>query len=349
MSPPLGIGSGHLTVRPDLNRRVTDLSKIYPRRTPLLFDAYSEPTTCLSTEPHDEAVEDPIQHYFGCIEIRERPGFLNESNKVWQHEREIERVAMRDAGESDSTSKTKLDEKMKRRLGSVAIAIEAQYKRTEVLRKALKKSPSPDTPTPPCLVENVEESRDEWMGSSQFKYGIQEVRKWRQGEQGGRKSIDKINPIISDRAGPGRAEVRALVKQHRPKNNNDMNEMADYNIERDVNAYFIQFNVLDETNETAPGSSPLHSIGQSLKSTDEDLVDARFKGTFPDQRISMSLLLNDGYDLEEKTCNPKEDWNILRRRDKDDQKPRKIRYFHIPSNNMAVCPLLAAHGAPDGC
>ncbi|KAK3396852.1 hypothetical protein B0T20DRAFT_244041 [Sordaria brevicollis] len=346
MAPALGMGSNRLTIKPELTRRPTDLSSIYrPRRNPVLFEPYDEPAACLSTEPHDEAVEDPIQHYFGCIEIRDRPDFLDESNDVWTHEREVERkkleLSMGDAYDNDSTFdlEKRLDEKIKRRIGSVAIAIEAQYKRTEVLRKALRKPLSPDTP--PCLVDNVEKSRNRWMNSSQFKYGITEVRKWRQGEQGGMKTTDDVKPgeyTISNRADPGRAEVRRLVTKHRNKNGNSTlpYEMEEYNIERDVNAYLIQFSVRDETNKTPPGSSSLHNIRQSLKPVDEDLSDARFKGTFPDQRISMSWLLNNGQDLEKEECDPEGDWNILRRdRKKDDKESRRIRYFHIPSNNMA--------------
>lgn len=352
MAPAPGMGSNHLTIKPQLSRRPTDLSSIYrPRRNPLLFEPYGEPATCLSTEPHDESVEDPIQHYFGCIEICDRPAFLDKSNRVWSHERDVERkkleLAMSDAHDTDSTFdlEARLNEKMGRRIASVAIAIEAQYKRTEVLRKALKKPPSPDTP--PCLVTNVEKSRNRWMRSSEFKYGIQKVRDWRQGDQGGKRPIDVVNEgeyTVSNRTVRGREEVRKLVVKHRNKNDNAsiLNEMEEYNIERDVNAYLIQFAVQDEVNKTPHGFSSMHNARQSLKPIDEDLSDPRFKGTFPDQRISMSLLLNDGEDLEKRECDPWGEWNILRRIKKtDDKEPRRIRYLHIPSNNMAVSVMLA--------
>ncbi|KAI5293044.1 hypothetical protein KEM56_006148, partial [Ascosphaera pollenicola] len=66
----------------------------------------------------------------------------------------------------------------------------------------------------------------------------------------------------------------------------------------------------------------------------EELVDALEHA--PDLDISISRLLNNGRDLKKEQCDPKGDWNVLRRdRNEGFAKPRRIRYLHVPSNNMA--------------
>lgn len=335
-----------LFTRPELTRHPTDLSAIWkPQRGPQLFDTYNEPTTCLSTEPHEQAVKDPVQHYFGCIEICQRPDFFKESNRVWVNEREIERkklgMAMDNAQRPLSTDEinAKLDETMKKRMINVAIAIEARYKRTEVMRRAIMKPPS--SGGQPGLVANVQRSRHKWMTSEKFEDGIPTVRKWRKGPQGKHRPIDEVKVgehTVSDRIQTGREEVQRFIEQHGI--NNDRNFAPgdlEYSIERDVYAHLIEFIVQEEQIQASPGTDSSSTIRQFLKPANDELTDVGVRGTFPDQRISMNRLLNNGRDLKNEQCNPKGDWNILRRdRNEDLAEPRRIRYLHVPSNNMAV-------------
>lgn len=336
-----------LFTRPELTSHPTDLSAIWkPQRGPQLFDTYSEPTTCLSTEPHEQAVKDPVQHYFGCIEICERPNFFNqETNHVWINEREIERKKLKmERGDayrllSPSEVEALLDVPMRKRMISVAVAIEARYKRTEVMRRAMMKPPS--SGGQPGLVANVDKSRNKWMNSQKFKEGIPAVREWRRGARGGHPLIDQFSdgdPAISERVQTGRREVQRFIDLH---GINDYRKLVpqdlEYSIERDVYAHLIEFTFQQAPIQTLPGAGASTGVRQLLKPTNNELLDVGVKGTFPDQRISMSRLLNDGKDLKKEQCNPHDNWNILRQdRNEGTARPRKIQYFHIPSNNMAV-------------
>lgn len=211
-----------LFTKPELSRHPTDLSAIWkPQRGPQLFDTYNEPTTCISAEPHEQAVKDPVQHYFGCIEICQRPDFFKESNHVRVNEREIERkklkMTMDNAPRPLSTDdiNARLNETMTKRMLSVAIAIEARYKRTDVMRSAIMKLRS--SGGQPSLIFNVDRSRDKWMSSQEFQNGIPRVRNWRKGAQGGHRPVDPVNArefTLSDRIQTGRQEVRLFIRQH---------------------------------------------------------------------------------------------------------------------------------------
>ncbi|KAH7625148.1 hypothetical protein B0T09DRAFT_361550 [Sordaria sp. MPI-SDFR-AT-0083] len=366
------------------------------------YDPEDEPTSCLSTEPHDNTVEDAVQHYFGCIEICERAKFLKPSHPHWQHEWKIqygkfytelektqkkfhvnhdydkcethlktvrEKLETEDHTVPDSVpfmidyvSKARANEWLEKRMGSVAIAIEAQYKRIEILRNALSKTPTrhqrplsnhqPAVKTGDCVVTQPQQSRDIWQKSHRFKLGIEWVRQWRRETK--RQRDDNSNNGSSE---PGRKEVQDLAKLQRTKkkmqsdngnqpNQDPGNELAEdtekeYHLERDVNAYLIQFSIERDTDRPSQDPESL------LTPIDEPLTDGRFKGTFPDQRISMSFLLNNGVTHEpERTDNtrlnkhgPEGDWNIMSRNRCKSQDgsgpPKRIRYFHIPSNNMA--------------
>ncbi|KAK1773783.1 hypothetical protein QBC45DRAFT_339185 [Copromyces sp. CBS 386.78] len=368
------------------------------------YDPEDEPTSCLSTEPHDTTVDDAVQHYFGCIEICDRAKFLKPDHPHWIHERGIQyekchteltktmdkflatkdndkwenhlktaQEKLRKAGHAvpdggpltiDSVSDAKANKWLEKRMGSVAIAIEAQYKRIEVLRTALGKTPTPQSrifldqqpaaKKEEFVVTQLEESRAKWKGSPRFKRGIEWVRQWRKETKG---ANEDDNGIESDE--PGRKEVKDLARKQRTKKNTENGhqpnhdlsngiaedaekDCTEYHLERDVNAYLIQFSTEHDTDK--PSQDP----ETFLTPIDEPLTDGRFKGTFPDQRISMSFLLYNGATPHEpeSTDNPRlrhpdpqGDWNILSRNRCKSQggsePPKRIRYFHIPSNNMA--------------
>lgn len=368
-------------------------------------DPEDEPTSCLSTEPHDTTVEDAVQHYFGCIEIRHRAKFLEPSHPHWVHERKVQygkfyaelaktmekfpvtndsdkrenhlktaQEKLKKAGHAvpdgepltiESVSEARANEWLEKRMGSVAIAIEAQYKRIQILRNVLSKTPArqcrlfldqqPKVEKEDSVVSQLGDSRDKWKRSDRFKEGIKWVRQWRTGMKDGSEDDDNNG---SDE--PGRQEVKDLAKKQRTKkntqsqnggqsNHNSSNRMSeenekdctDYHLERDVNAYLIQFSTEYDTDRPSQDSESF------LTPIDEPLTDGRFKGTFPDQRISMSFLLDDGVTCEPKTTDnpelsthdPEGDWNILSRNrctnEDGSGPPKRIRYFHIPSNNMA--------------
>jgi hypothetical protein len=174
----------------------------------------SDSVTCLSTASHGpEAARDLLQHYTGCIEINKRGEFLDKDSDFWQK-------AKTELG-GDSP-----DAEIKNIINSLAVSIEAQYKRTDVLRNALKKEAK-------GLVECVNDSGKAWRQCQEFRSGIEKVRKWRR---------DKNMHTDDDGVEDDREKVQEIVREVRGKEYLEEVEggVKDYELERDVNAYLIQ-------------------------------------------------------------------------------------------------------------
>jgi hypothetical protein len=285
---------------------------------------------------------------------------------------------------------------------ALAVSIEAQYKRTAVLRQSLSKEnpdpyegdssqseanatenpsgssggPTPANPQgqsrenrpdqsegsqgPPTVdvlqaksfVGYVTKSLEEWRSSDEYKTGIDVVRTWRK-KMGLSVSGNSPGSLVPEEA--GRIKVREIVGALRGDESIKKEEITGYRLDRDVNAYLIQYTRLsqsagattkDEKNDSSSDpkmrDSPMSPYEESL----ED--DARFKGKFPDQRISMNLLLRsahadpDKYRLEiprhqgADQSGTRRELNVLSQDLCDKNDPTRMRYFHIPANNMEV-------------
>ncbi|KAM7210680.1 hypothetical protein V8F06_013941 [Rhypophila decipiens] len=301
-----------------------------------------EATGCLSDQKHGpKDIKDHLQHYFGCLEIADRCSFLAREipdgpvsatdpgpkkmpNPIWEHEAKFERELLQADGVAGATLEQKVAEQLDKRIGSLAVAIEAQYKRTQILRQALLDTPNPRTPqdqTPNArpspdthghLVHNVINSYDNWRNSEVCQEGLKKVRTFRvnQGKAlvlSSGEEMPRMNREVQFE--PERERVREVVKKYR-KNFED--ETAPYELERDVNAYLIQYTT------SKPESGTLEPV-------EEAPTDVRFKGRFPNQRVSMSELLKSAEDKKK---------SILSKSLAEKNDPNRIRYFHIPSNNM---------------
>ncbi|KAK3370744.1 hypothetical protein B0T24DRAFT_299103 [Lasiosphaeria ovina] len=376
--------------RPSLNQGHRSNTWVVTPAKPLTHvDQDLAPPACLSAEPHGpEAIRDPLQHYFGCIEISERRNFLDLEitaedgskikNPIWEYEAELERQKLKaqvktpdESGQPDGTEAARIAQEQKvasrvdKKIGSIAVAIDAQYERTLILREALRNAPDPGasapssasqaTTAPPpevkCghLVLRVKESSKAWRESKPYKEGIRKVRTWK-GIEEYRGWVEKFGPFrsackkrvvdrnIPDSAmDPDHENIREVVKKYRNVQKLD-SKVGDYDLLKDVNAYLIQYtrtkgaksvNSFTADSFPPPMDSSV-SARQSMQDdhfepTDEELTDIRFKGRFPDQRLSMSLLLSN---------TQKSDSNILWKELYKDKDPKRIRYFHIPSNNM---------------
>ncbi|KAH6856111.1 hypothetical protein B0I37DRAFT_302218 [Chaetomium sp. MPI-CAGE-AT-0009] len=304
-------------------RRNSVYSTAWPTRPTL--DEEFDSVTCLSAAYHGpEAVRDLLQHYTGCIEIHERVGFLDKDSDFWQKAKtELSRLEAKEQPQNPDDAKAfdaQLTEKIQSTINSLAVSIEAQYKRTEVLRNALENEhPSPAGSS--NLVKCVNDSRTVWRQCEEFKIGIEKVRKWRRDKK---MHTDDIELRDS------RKEVRAIVEDLRGEKY--LKEgVKDYELERDVNAYLIQSTA--EGNQTADETTNFDPKQRHLplRQVEESLEDARFRGKFPDQRLSMSLLLGEAVD---DTQSPGANIPVLSKRQCDDKDTTRLRYFHIPYNNM---------------
>jgi hypothetical protein len=331
--------------------------------------------TCRSALPHEpEPDRDSLfKHYLGCIEFHQRQHFLDEGNAFWRRQVEDEFVNIRAAhhvtGDREILAEAKA--RVKRTIDALAVSIEAQYKRTLVLRRALSQqdrpgsrdttraavqpsvlaSPGTRGPELASLVGLVDQSRKAWRASREYATGIQKVREWRKAHQ---LPVNLSDPRDENTEldEPGRDQVQKIVAALRGLQS-VREGILDYDLERDVNAYLIQF-----TREQSSGSNPSQSQQhgghglpdpkkRQLPATpfEESLTDVRFKGKFPDQRISMNLLLRSAhsnapdYDrdiLSNDSCQEdlSRDRNILSKHNCDEKDPTRMRYLHIPANNM---------------
>jgi hypothetical protein len=346
-----------------------------------------------------------VKHYFGCIEIAERDKFLDAENEVWTYERGLEAQALRllpeNACDSDETIKEKARHLVQKKIENVAVSIEAQYRRTEVLLNALRKPSSSGQPSEPTschvpskptslpahgdLVGYVEQSRLKWRRSKRYKKGIDMVRGWKRREAIPDNYEEESDSTAADdnhleerynaelelgdqTAEREREQVRRIAHQRRERNPNS--DDVGYDLEHDVNAYVIQYTrqVRAADSGTKPGDIPplgtvlTHSpkilpatasastqvaemsrtstgtVSQSsiqetsLRPVDEELRNTRFKGRFPGQRISIHDLLRWPSELE----GSRDEINILSKSKCAEKDPTRIRYVHIPYNNMEV-------------
>ena len=346
--------------------------------------------TCLSGLYHGPgSVRDKLQHYLGCIEINQREGFLDlKRNKIldpdtgknfWETQIDIELNKIKAekgiVDEKDVTAemRRKAGEQVEKIINSLAVSIEAQYKRTQVLRMALSQPKAhapkvnqsisdqapvsgpvsattvvtgasdpthPLTPGVSNLVAHVDTSRRAWRVSQEYRDGVKKVRAWRK-SMGRHTTKPEDVAKIEEELECGRGDVQKIVSTLRTSRSVD--EIADYDLMRDVNAYLIQYTRMPERNGGAmEGATGDYSCTGDpkmrhlpLRPVDEDLTDDWFKGKFPDQRVSVSLLLGSAHNepcVKEK--------NILSKDACDGKDPTRLRYIHIPANNMEVSTYL---------
>ncbi|KAK3680843.1 hypothetical protein B0T22DRAFT_434949 [Podospora appendiculata] len=283
---------------------------------------------CLSTLPHTpESIQDHLLHYFGCIEISQRKWYLNLDNEVWKYERDQEQKARALAAQSRDLDKS-ADSAVFKKFASLAAAINAQYKRTDTLRNAIRigttgEPPQEDFVEPRNLVLCVEESLARWRASLEFARGIHLVQAWKANRRGPGGPIpghvSSIEVEAHENNESERKVARELVRRHCGSHYNAEDELADFDLERDVKAHLIQYSKRDERRTRDTFADADSRAG--LRPVEADLADVRFQGRFPNQTVSMSSLFvsasgERGID------------NLF------DQRDDRIKYLHIPSNNM---------------
>jgi hypothetical protein len=348
-----------------------------------------------------------VKHYFACIDIAERVKFFSLDHEIWKYEYEVELknvplvpnftavdpIAREEARvKEEARRKAEARRRVSATLTTVAVAIEAQYRRTQILRKALRapregtiatEGAQPNRKAPSGtedLVGDVENSCRKWRSSGQYREGIEQVKKWKHGralravieDSGSTSNSDatgsneppRLQPPSDneDSIDPGRVRAQQIIAEHTKRQPTAEQDGADYVLERDINAYLIQYTrQKEEGQRTPPGITPTSTMSTTsttstpetvehtseittsdktssseslhrnrLTPVDEGLDDCRFKGRFPGQRLSIESLLGDpvkGLDLG---------LNVLSKDRSQTVDSTRIRYFHIPSNNMEV-------------
>ncbi|TGJ78241.1 hypothetical protein E0Z10_g10521 [Xylaria hypoxylon] len=241
-------------------------------------------TSCLSAEPHNDAIKDPLIHYFGCMQFCDRDKLLNPKDKIWideeTHQTKFETARNTPKAEIDTKVKEKVDA-IRERWGN---NFDNELRRIESLRKTLAADDADKH-----LVQEVNECRGRWQNCSACRKGIAKTQK-----------PPKLNDVG--------AENDAAVNPDSSKNG--------YELEKDVSVGIIQFEEGEPFNENCDLFNETCDSFNNKKGL--------IWGKFPDQKTSVHSLLCEGN-------NP--DRNLLHK-DRIRNNPGRIRYFHIPSNNM---------------
>lgn len=240
--------------------------------------------TCLSPDPHEDNIKDPILHYLGCIDISSRNEFLKSPSP--------EKTAPE--GTAPETTAVQPDGNEQNRDINEQMAAWREDCLSELRRIAFLRSKLQEDGKEKHLVERIEESRKAWRESEVFIKGIQEIKTWRgKPESSNGKDREQQGSISNDAYEPG----------------------------RDVNTPFMLF-------KKQNSSSSTYEPDNETKATEKAIW-----GKFPNQKTNVQRLL---FDKQERNllCGR----NYVRGKkplgDRDDNE--KIRYFHIPSNNMLV-------------
>lgn len=319
-------------------------------------------SSCLSVEPHDlKDIRDLRCHFFGCLGINRRLQVLSDArDPIW---------AQAEALESKDTEPIQKNNSKTPPVGSIdpdeyqpgmryvtALSLQAELKRISVLRR---------TPALRGLVREVQRSIVAWRDEN--RKNISNVERLRidtthfrlmlpPGTPGSPRQPERRGVAAASAQEPGpqlskerrrntnltqgsltehddfSRMLKKIVDDEREKNKEappQDDPMTSYELKRDIKAQLI----LLERPRTS-GSKASSVMGNVMEPDWEDVGDEIFKGRFPDQQVSMFHLLNGvlkGGHLNR---------GKLERTDKstpeDELCPRKLRYYHIPVNNMQV-------------
>lgn len=262
--------------------------------------------TCLSPDPHEDNIKDPILHFLGCVEISTRNEFLETPSNVQSPEGTATEETAPEGTASETTEVQSDGNEQNRDIDEQKKAGWREDCLSELRRIAFLRFKLQEDEKEKHLVEKIEGSRQAWRESEVFNKGIQEIRKWRGSPESSNEEGSEEQGRISNDA---------------------------YNPGRDVNTPFMLFKKQKDSN----------SIYEPDKET-KDQKNAIW-GKFPNQKTNVQRLL---FDKQERNLlcgrNYEKGKKHLGGRDDDKEKERlggrddkeKIRYFHIPSNNMLV-------------
>lgn len=225
-----------------------------------------------------------------------------------------------------------------KKICSTAMALDAELKRIEVLRQSL--CSGSDTQG---LVTELTRSFQNWRDSESYQDNINKVKSWRMRQGKVEQKLDEVHTRVQD--------LDKLIKHHMPDDEWTKQQLEDhiasekqpYVLERDFKAYVMEFKYEPLQQQPEQGASG----DQETAHSDDDCVadegkgspapskdqryflkpftekqDRRYKGYFPNQKVSVEDLL--------KRPGKDEPPSILKR--KDDA----VRYIHIPCNNMTA-------------
>lgn len=318
-------------------------------------------SSCLSVEPHElRDIRDLRCHFFGCLGINRRLQVLsNPKDPLWTQAEALEtkdtEPIQRNNSKTPPVGFIDPDEYQPGMRYVTALSLQAELKRISVLRR---------TPALRGLVREVQRSLVAWRGENKKNISIVEKLRIdtthfhlkvppgtpgspRQPEPRGvtvGSAQDPAPPLSKDRRRNTNLTqgsltehddfsrmLKEIVDNERKKNNEAPPEddpMTSYECKRDIKAQLI---LLERPKNS--GSRAASVTGNVMEPDWEDVGDEIFKGRFPDQQVSMFHLLNGA--LKGGQVNRGKLERTIKTAE-DEICPSKLRYYHIPVNNMQV-------------
>lgn len=360
-----------------------------------LFDTSNSQTSCLSVLPHDlKNVHDLQCHFFGCLDIKNRVKVLDDADHpIWEQAKRLEnedtelhpRVPC--ARSPDPSQRDDDDEQLDMRY-ITALNLQAELKRIAVLRRtpALKglvrevrtsietwrednlenikkirerrenshtwnkqKSPPPLTTTTRSTGISLGPRRTRTESPSTSQLRNRHRRRTLNEDEASRKELEEDLEKFE-------RKLKDIIEEKRSKDSEpepDEDDPAVYDLKRDIKARLIKL----ERPEVS-GSDAGSFVSTVMEPLEENVDDKIFKGSFPDQQVSVYHLLKSKFKRRDKRAASEEKvheveyWKdgtfdhseyeaaLSGMLDAETACPSELRYYHIPVNNMSVSELL---------
>lgn len=328
-----------------------------------LFTREDPQTTCLSVEPHDlKDVRNLRAHFFGCLGIDRRVQVLDDANHpIWQQADKLEKENTELYRKNDSNisdPRPQGDEKPPEKPPGMryitALNLQAELKRIKVLRR---------TPALKGLVRDVRTSLNSWRKENEANvkkvqelrvdtthFSLEQLSKPPEARNQSKRRFTRPmgqDMVANSSKGPEhddiltefRRTLKDVIDQERPDTNDETSdtdsegdEKPPYNLERDIKARLIQ---LERPDASMSDSSSF--MANVMEPDWKDVHEKVFKGTFPDQQVSIYHLLKGKFQrAKEKSPEEKspEEKSPEEKNPKEKACPSKLSYYHIPVNNM---------------
>ncbi|KAI1358687.1 hypothetical protein F5Y08DRAFT_321254 [Xylaria arbuscula] len=130
------------------------------------MDMHEESSSCLSADPHDDNVKDPVLHYFGCLEAWQRETFFNATSQYWVSE--VEKL------ESIGASRSEAEAKVEAQRESCQKRCAEELHRVSLILNSFARDDKQA-----YLLKDIASSRTYWQSTMNYKYGVERLRKWR--------------------------------------------------------------------------------------------------------------------------------------------------------------------------
>lgn len=289
-----------------------------------LFSTSDPAAACLSIVPHSlKDAQDLRSHVFGCLGYDERVRALdNLDHAVWH---DMERLDSGSTYPSPVAEPDRLTDRLRYTRYLAALSLQAELKRIDVLR---------ETPALKELARDLRDSVRLWRDENADM--IQDVHDCRIDWHifGPKRSVGPESHTDSPsctKRDKGLCEfsqkLRQIVEAGRDRATQPSEDYErDYSLKRDIKARLIKLRRSPEATKDGDDGGAKVATDMLMGPDNERVDDEIFKGTFPDQQVSVHWLLHEKF----QRCDTKQrPW------------PEKfiapeMRYFHIPANNMSV-------------